>query len=59
MDGGFFLTVNTSFAGAMGQGTEVAFMGYDANTKLYTYEQRGRTRVGHRQRGRRYLDLDG
>lgn len=22
----------------MGQGTEVAFMGYDANAKLYTYD---------------------
>ena len=38
MDGGFFLTENTSFGGAMGQGTEVAFMGYDANAKLYTYD---------------------
>ena len=38
MEGGFFLTENTSFAGAMGQSTEVAFMGYDANTKLYTYD---------------------
>jgi hypothetical protein len=38
MDGGFFLTENTSFAGAMGQGTEVTFMGYDTNAKLDTYD---------------------
>jgi len=37
MDGGFFLVTHSEFNGAMGQGTETAYMGYDSNDKMYTY----------------------
>ena len=38
MDGGFFLVTHSEFNGAMGKGTETAYMGYDSNDKTYTYD---------------------
>ena len=38
MQGGFFLVTHSEFNGAMGQGTETAYMGYDSNEKMYTYD---------------------
>jgi hypothetical protein len=38
MDGGFFLVTHSEFKGAMGKGTETAYMGYDSDEKMYTYD---------------------
>jgi hypothetical protein len=38
MDGAFFLVTQSDFHGAVGNGTETAYMGYDGNDKLYTYD---------------------
>jgi hypothetical protein len=38
MDGGFFLVTHSEFNGAMGKGEETAYMGYDTNDKVYTYD---------------------
>ena len=38
MDGGFFLVTHSEFNGAMGKGTETAYMGYDSNDRMYTYD---------------------
>ena len=38
MDGGFFLVTHSEFDGAVGKGTETAYMGYDSNEKTYTYD---------------------
>ena len=38
MEGGFFLVTHSDFHGAMGKGTETAYMGYDSNEKVYTYD---------------------
>ena len=38
MDGGFFLVTHSEFNGAMGKGTETAYMGYDSSDKTYTYD---------------------
>jgi Protein of unknown function (DUF1579) len=38
MDGGFFLVLHDEFKSAMGNGSEVAYMGYDENDKAYTYD---------------------
>jgi len=38
MDGAFFLVTHSEFNGAMGKGTETAYMGYDSNDKMYTYD---------------------
>ena len=38
MEGGFFLVTHSEFHGAMGKGTETAYMGYDENEKVYTYD---------------------
>jgi uncharacterized protein DUF1579 len=38
MDGGFFLVTHSDFNGALGKGTETAYMGYDSNDKMYTYD---------------------
>lgn len=38
MDGAFFLVTHSEFNGAMGKGTETAYMGYDSNAKMYTYD---------------------
>ena len=38
MDGGFFLVTDSEFSGAMGKGTETAYMGYDSENKMYTYD---------------------
>jgi hypothetical protein len=37
MNGGYFLVMNSEFKSAMGNGAEVAYMGYDADEKVYTY----------------------
>jgi hypothetical protein len=37
MDGKFFLVSHGSFAFAMGKGTEVTYMGYDSDQKMYLY----------------------
>jgi hypothetical protein len=38
MDGGFFLVTRSEFNGAMGNGSETSYMGYDSNEKMYTYD---------------------
>jgi hypothetical protein len=39
MDGGFFLVIHTDFkGGAMGNATGTAYMGYDPQDKVYTYD---------------------
>ena len=38
MDGGFFLAMKSDFKSAMGNGTEVSYLGYDPNEKMYTYD---------------------
>lgn len=38
MDGGFFLVTHSEFNGAMGKGSETAYMGYDSNDRTYTYD---------------------
>jgi hypothetical protein len=40
MDGGFFLTMQSEFnVAALGSGTGTAYMGYDADKKVYTYDE--------------------
>ncbi len=40
MDGGFFLTMQSEFKSpAMGSGSGMAYMGYDAGNKVYTYDE--------------------
>ena len=40
MGGGFFLLSHIDFnGGAMGNGTGLSVMGYDPNTKMYTYDE--------------------
>jgi hypothetical protein len=39
MDGGFFVVIHSTFKGAAGNGTGVAFMGYDPQEKVYTYDE--------------------
>jgi Protein of unknown function (DUF1579). len=40
MEGNFFLVNHSKFAGAgMGSGSGTAFMGYDADKKMYTYDE--------------------
>lgn len=39
MDGGFFLTSHSDFKCAMGDGTGLAVMGYNAEDKVYTYDE--------------------
>jgi len=38
MDGGFFLVTQSEFSGAMGKGTETAYMGWDGDERIYTYD---------------------
>jgi hypothetical protein len=38
MEGGFFLVTRSEFNGAMGKGAETAYMGYDSDDKMYTYD---------------------
>ena len=38
MEGAFFLVTHSEFNGAIGEGTETAYMGYDSNEKMYTYD---------------------
>jgi hypothetical protein len=38
LDGGFFLVTHTKFSAPFGSGTEIEIMGYDANTKVYTFD---------------------
>jgi len=38
MEGGFFLVTHSTFEGVMGKGTETAYMGYDSEDKMYTYD---------------------
>lgn len=40
MEGGFFLVVRSEFTiPSMGSGTGVAYLGYDSNEKVYTYDE--------------------
>ena len=39
MDGGFFVVFRSTLKSAMGDGTAIAFMGYDPQEKLYTYDE--------------------
>lgn len=38
LPGGFFLVTHSTWAGVMGEGTELAVMGYSADEKVYTYD---------------------
>lgn len=38
MEGAFFLVTHSEFNGAIGKGAETAYMGYDGNDKMYTYD---------------------
>lgn len=39
MDGGFFVVIHSSFTSAMGNGSGIAFLGYDPQEKVYTYDE--------------------
>ena len=39
MDGGFFVVIHSSFMSAMGNGSGIAFLGYDPQEKVYTYDE--------------------
>ena|SRR5215467_996905 len=40
MDGNFFAVINSNYdAGTMGKGTGVAYMGYNTEDKVYTYDE--------------------
>jgi len=39
MDGGFFLISHSDFKSAMGNGSGLAVMGYNAEDKVYTYDE--------------------
>jgi hypothetical protein len=39
MDGGFFVVIRSTLKSPMGDGTAIAFMGYDPQEKLYTYDE--------------------
>jgi len=40
MDGGFFVVIHSNWKSvSMGDGTGIAFMGYDPNEKVYTYDE--------------------
>lgn len=38
MEGAYFLVTHSEFNGAMGKGSETAYMGYDSNDKMFTYD---------------------
>jgi hypothetical protein len=38
MDGAFFLVTHSEFSGAMGKGSETAYMGWDTDDRMYTYD---------------------
>jgi len=38
MDGKYFMVSHATHSGVMGEGTETAYYGYDANKKVYTYD---------------------
>jgi hypothetical protein len=38
MQGGFFLVTHSTFKSAMGDGVETAYMGYNPDEKVYTYD---------------------
>jgi hypothetical protein len=39
MEGNFFLVSHGAFSGVMGKGSEVFYMGYDGDQKVYTYTE--------------------
>ncbi len=40
MEGGYFIVIHSKFSGGgMGNGTGIAFMGYDPQEKVYTYDE--------------------
>ena len=40
MDGGYFVVIHSKYSGGgMPSGTGIAFMGYDTNDKMYTYDE--------------------
>ena len=39
MEGKFFLVTHADYKTPMGNGTEIAFLGYDAQEKVYTYDE--------------------
>jgi len=39
MDGGFFVVIHETITGATGNGSGLAFLGYDPNDKVYTYDE--------------------
>lgn len=39
MEGNFFMVSHSEFAGVMGTGKGMAFMGYDSDKKVYTYHE--------------------
>jgi hypothetical protein len=38
MEGGFFLVTQSDFEGAMGKGSETSYMGWDPDTRTFTYD---------------------
>ena len=39
MEGGFFVVMHSTYKSAMGNGTQIAFLGYDNDEKKYTYNE--------------------
>ncbi|MGA8150648.1 MAG: DUF1579 family protein [Terriglobales bacterium] len=39
MDGGYFLTLSSDFKSSMGNGTGIAYMGWNADDKVYTFDE--------------------
>jgi len=39
MDGGFFVVIHSQYKSPMGNGSGLAFLGYDADEKKYTYNE--------------------
>jgi len=39
MDGGYFLESHIDYKSSMGNGTGISFLSYDANDKMYTYDE--------------------
>ena len=56
MDGGFFLVTHSEFRGAMGQGVETSYMGYDSSDQTYTYDSFNSLGEASHARGRLNAD---
>jgi len=56
MPGGFFLTSHDKFSGVFGEGTGIAFMGYNPDDKVYTYD--AFNSMGERESAKGTMDGD-